>query len=425
MKDQRAPKKRYTGVPDILFDGWLPLLDDCELRVILVIIRKTIGWRQDEDELSLNGIAKLAGISKSSVVRATASLIERGLIARRKNIGDDSPVQTESSYRLIFDDEEDSTPEPPTAQPLSHPRTTPEPSVVQPPEPPMAQVIGRDLNTLSTTVISSENSAAEKYETPRSLLTKIFLSRYSQNKWAKLDSARNDKSRAKVWLAGREEEPDDILAAQTCFFQDSYWHESMYPVSGFISQFPKYLDEAREILASAPADNAQDANVPEKVVFGTAATADAPTPAVQRNWLEEWNRLIPEQITEYSAKKHVKFVAVEQAGADFRDNFDKAVAAAKLVIAKDGVKAAYLDLYWLCAYKDGESRANWWRLLFGNLRHMAVGSGANSEIRGPWRPGIVCNSDEDFDAMRAWKEKRRAQNKHTDHELAAKEGDIT
>ena len=70
----------------------------------------------------------------------------------------------------------------------------------------------------------------------------------------------------------------------------------------------------------------------------------------------------------------------EAADEEFRENFSRICDATKAVIASKGGEASYLGLYWLCKHADGECHANWWRLLFGNLRHMAQHNGGKSKV---------------------------------------------
>jgi len=53
-----------TAVPDELFDIWLTILSNTELRVMLYIFRRTFGFRKDRDAISFNqfqsGIKRLA-----------------------------------------------------------------------------------------------------------------------------------------------------------------------------------------------------------------------------------------------------------------------------------------------------------------------------------------------------------------------------
>ena len=54
----RLPKPQFTMVPDILFDMYLPALSDAELRVLLYIIRHTLGWKKDSDSISLTQLTE-------------------------------------------------------------------------------------------------------------------------------------------------------------------------------------------------------------------------------------------------------------------------------------------------------------------------------------------------------------------------------
>ena len=93
----RAPAPRMappntTPVPDILFDELAPTLKEGELRVLLYLIRRTYGFKQSSDQVSLSqfcdGIVTKAGkrldsgtgLARRHVVAALASLEERGLV---------------------------------------------------------------------------------------------------------------------------------------------------------------------------------------------------------------------------------------------------------------------------------------------------------------------------------------------------------
>ena len=112
----RLPKPRYTPVPDILFDVYMPALGEAELRVLLYIIRHTLGWKKDADRISLRQLTDGqqrrdgtwqdygAGLSKRSVMRAVKGLEEKGLIwvDREQALKGDSSVNV---YRIRFEDE--------------------------------------------------------------------------------------------------------------------------------------------------------------------------------------------------------------------------------------------------------------------------------------------------------------------------------
>lgn len=86
-----------TIVPDDVIDVLMPQLTDPELRVLLYIIRRTFGFKRDQDNISLKqmveGITtkdgrildRGTGISKASVARGLKGLGEKGIITVKHN----------------------------------------------------------------------------------------------------------------------------------------------------------------------------------------------------------------------------------------------------------------------------------------------------------------------------------------------------
>ncbi len=72
----------YTQTPNDLFDHWLPNLKEVELKVLLVILRKTFGWHKTHDEISISQIQKMTGSTATNVLCAIKSLISYGLIKK-------------------------------------------------------------------------------------------------------------------------------------------------------------------------------------------------------------------------------------------------------------------------------------------------------------------------------------------------------
>ena len=72
----------HTQTPNDLFDNWLPLLGEVELKVLLVIMRKTFGYHKTRDRISLSQMKKLTGAHQSNIVKATESLQSKGLIIK-------------------------------------------------------------------------------------------------------------------------------------------------------------------------------------------------------------------------------------------------------------------------------------------------------------------------------------------------------
>jgi len=104
-------KPTYTQTPNEVFDILLDMLNGSELKVLLYIIRRTFGFKKENDNISLNqivnGIKKKdgsvqdygTGISLPSAIKAVKGLIEKNVIlkTRRK---DESGDYKSSNYAL-------------------------------------------------------------------------------------------------------------------------------------------------------------------------------------------------------------------------------------------------------------------------------------------------------------------------------------
>lgn len=90
FKGFRAPQ--YTQVPNEVFDHLLPDMDETELRVTLIAIRKTLGWHKTRDAISLSTFVELTGLSRQGVLdgiekaKARGTLVEVGKGKRGINI---------------------------------------------------------------------------------------------------------------------------------------------------------------------------------------------------------------------------------------------------------------------------------------------------------------------------------------------------
>ena len=85
-----------TPVPDELFDHLLHTLSGAELKVTMYIVRRTFGFKKDQDDISLSqmigGIVTKegkvldhgTGLSKDSVTKAVKTLAEKGVITRNR-----------------------------------------------------------------------------------------------------------------------------------------------------------------------------------------------------------------------------------------------------------------------------------------------------------------------------------------------------
>ena len=91
----------YTQTPDVFFDWVAPFLPEIELRVLLYLIRRTLGFKKQGDQITIDQIAggivtrdgtRLdwgAQIGERSVQRALSGLEAKGLIERHKQLDPD------------------------------------------------------------------------------------------------------------------------------------------------------------------------------------------------------------------------------------------------------------------------------------------------------------------------------------------------
>lgn len=78
----RVPSPNFTQIPNDLFDYWLPHLGEVELKVLLVIMRKTFGWHRTSDMISISQIEKLTGSIPKNILNAVKGLVEKRLIIK-------------------------------------------------------------------------------------------------------------------------------------------------------------------------------------------------------------------------------------------------------------------------------------------------------------------------------------------------------
>ena len=76
------PSTPWTKVPNVLFDKVIPNLKDTELRILLILIRKTSGWQRPGHPtvLSYRTLMARSGRGSDAVGKALKSLKARGLI---------------------------------------------------------------------------------------------------------------------------------------------------------------------------------------------------------------------------------------------------------------------------------------------------------------------------------------------------------
>jgi phage replication O-like protein O len=108
-------RPNFTIMPDEVFDELLPDLSGGEIKVLLSIIRRTFGFKQDADSLSVAQITKGittraghvidrgAGVSLGTAQAAIKSLVEKNIIVALRNSSDERG-DLPSTYGLRFAD---------------------------------------------------------------------------------------------------------------------------------------------------------------------------------------------------------------------------------------------------------------------------------------------------------------------------------
>lgn len=70
-----------------LVDREMPALSDTELRVLLVVLRQTVGWGKSRDWLSRSQLVTRTGRSPDAVSRAVDALVKSGLLIAEDETG--------------------------------------------------------------------------------------------------------------------------------------------------------------------------------------------------------------------------------------------------------------------------------------------------------------------------------------------------
>lgn len=77
-----------TPLPNRIINGWLPKLSGSQLKVLLIVVRQTLGWledqntgrRKEKDWITSRQLCKKTGLSPQSVTDAIAFLVKNSLI---------------------------------------------------------------------------------------------------------------------------------------------------------------------------------------------------------------------------------------------------------------------------------------------------------------------------------------------------------
>ena len=101
-----------TPVPNVIFDRYLKELNSGELKVLLVVIRQTLGWadrcgrfgRKETDWISGSQLREKTGCSRRAITTATDILIKQKLIevSDRRGIALDQSCKRQGKIQLFY-----------------------------------------------------------------------------------------------------------------------------------------------------------------------------------------------------------------------------------------------------------------------------------------------------------------------------------
>ncbi len=81
------PINKMTFVPNEVFDQYLPYLTKAELKVLLIVLRQTLGWidpktktRKIKDWITISFFAKKTKLTRKSISIALQGVVEKELI---------------------------------------------------------------------------------------------------------------------------------------------------------------------------------------------------------------------------------------------------------------------------------------------------------------------------------------------------------
>ncbi len=92
----------YTKVPDLLIDKLMKNLSEAELKILLTIIRQTIGWNKDKDQISHSQFKEKSGLSARSITAAIEALSNRNVIEITDLIGRNLPPDKRRYHKKIY-----------------------------------------------------------------------------------------------------------------------------------------------------------------------------------------------------------------------------------------------------------------------------------------------------------------------------------
>lgn len=74
----------WTQTPNFIYD-LMPEMKEAEIKVVMTIVRETIGWKRDAIDLTVPDLMRLTKLARASVVAGLKAALEHGVLARQEN----------------------------------------------------------------------------------------------------------------------------------------------------------------------------------------------------------------------------------------------------------------------------------------------------------------------------------------------------
>lgn len=87
MRSIQIPDPSYTQTPTVFYDEIFATLKEEGLRLVLFLIRNTLGFKKTYKPLSLSHLSQVTGMKRDSAVCSMNVLIEKKVVKNKKEMG--------------------------------------------------------------------------------------------------------------------------------------------------------------------------------------------------------------------------------------------------------------------------------------------------------------------------------------------------
>jgi phage replication O-like protein O len=97
-------RPRFTAVPHEIVDVYLKDLSESQIKVLLVILRKTYGWNRETDAISFTQMSELTGLTRGTCSDAVKFLESLGIVKATRHSTEAKGLSS-TTYEPDFEDD--------------------------------------------------------------------------------------------------------------------------------------------------------------------------------------------------------------------------------------------------------------------------------------------------------------------------------